>query len=158
MDAYKFYLTDKNKTSVEKKNIKINTQIQKINLGISRLIDTYSDATITKEEFEPKIKILRQRLAIIKGQQKNLQHENNLQHKLEAAIMNLKHFGLNIKAQLKSSDWETKRMIINLLIKRVEIGKEKIGVVFKIAPPNSIKDTKTKNLPYCWGSTHNFYR
>ena len=101
-----------------------------------------------------KVKILRQRLTEVKERQNQLLNEHTLKNGLEAAIINLAQFKSNISARLKNSDWETKRMIINLLIKRVEIGIDNIKVVFKINLPNSIENDQTENLPYCWGSPH----
>ncbi len=153
MDAYKFYINEK-KLNSEENSTKIKDQIHKLNQSISRLIDTYTDELITKEEFGSKIKILRQRLTVTNGQNDQLSVEKNLEEKLDKAIMNLSMFKENITTQLSQTDWKTKQMVISLLIKRVEIGKEQINVVFKINPPPCAKQKQSDDFPYCWEGTY----
>jgi site-specific DNA recombinase len=158
ISAYEDYLSESKQTSLKNENSKLESQIKKLNEGISRLIDSYTEGIINKNEFEPKIKMLRKKLEIVNEQSSNLSNIKNLKEEMNIAMVNLTQFKKHINNGLKRADWETKREIIKLLIKRVEIGKNNIEIVFKINQSNYINNKQKENLPNCWSGTFESHR
>ena len=103
--------------------------------GIARLIDSYAEGLIDKEEFEPRIARMRERLKQIEEQDQPIQDEASLERELTLILGRLDEFASRIKHGLHEADWSTRREIIRALVKRVEIGQEQVQVVFHVNPP-----------------------
>ncbi len=124
-------------------------QITKIRQGMARLIDSYSEGFIQKSEFEPRITRLRQRLADLETQAKQMVDEMTLQEELHLVIHRLEDFAAQVREGLDEADWLTRRDLIRTLVKRVEIGKEEVNVVFRIPPDLDSLTPHEKSLPHC---------
>jgi site-specific DNA recombinase len=118
-------LLDKNKDYLEKEG-------NKLKRGISRLIDSYSQEYIDKDEFEPRIKEMKKILKIIEDQNKEMKEQKNLETELSSIIISLDEFFSCIEQGLENLEWHTKRDIIRTLVKRIEIDQEDVNVVFRI--------------------------
>src|SRR5262249_34338608 len=64
----------------------LDTQIGKLRQGLARLIDSYAEGLIDKQEFEPRITRLRQRLTALEEQAQQLQDEAALHTALQLII------------------------------------------------------------------------
>jgi site-specific DNA recombinase len=102
--------------------------------GISRLIDAYQDGHVDREEFEPRIRSAKQRLAKLEAEAKANSESDAEQQNLQAALDQLQSFAARIRDGLKDADWHLRREIMRALIQKVEIGEEAICVVYKVAP------------------------
>ena len=74
-----------------------------------------------------------------------------------AIVRNLADFSQLVNDGLAQVDWLKKRDIIRALVKRVEIGKEAINVVFKLTPvlgDSSSKENNFESLQRCCGSQY----
>ncbi len=109
-----------------------NRQLAKIRQGIARLIDTYTEGFIDKDEFEPRIKRLRQRQSVLEEKLQQLNQEVNQQQNLRLIITQLEDFAAKVTDGLASADWNTKRELIRTLVQRVEITQDDVNVVFRI--------------------------
>jgi hypothetical protein len=56
------------------------------------------------------------------------------QAELRLVITRLEGFAAKVQDGLAEADWLTKRELIRTLVKRVEIGKEEVNVVFRVPP------------------------
>lgn len=130
----------------------IQTQRGKIQQGMARLIDSYTEGFVQKEEFEPRITRLRQRLGVLEKQVEQIQDQANLQVELQTAIHRLEEFGEKVKDHLDQADWQMRRELIRTLVKRVEIGKKEVNVVFRIQSGPGELVSKEQSSHYCWGS------
>ena len=110
----------------------LETRIGKVRRGIARLIDSYAEGLIEKQEFEPRISRLRQRLADLQGQAQQITDEMAHQVELRLIISRLEEFAMKVRGGLDEADWFTKRELIRTLVKRVEIGKEEVNIVFRV--------------------------
>ncbi len=111
----------------------INAQLSKLRQGVVRLIDSYAEGLIERREFEPRITRLRERVAKLEEQASDLADEASLQGELRLIIGRLEEFTAKIKGGLDEADWTSQRDIIRALVKRVEVEKEQVKVVFRIA-------------------------
>jgi site-specific DNA recombinase len=130
----------------------MQAQRGKIQQGLARLIDSYMEGFVQKDEFEPRITRLRQRLGVLEKQVAQIQDQANLQVELQTAIHRLEEFGEKVKDHLDEADWQMRRELIRTLVKRVEIGKDEVNVVFRILPDSNELALSEQSLHHCWGS------
>jgi site-specific DNA recombinase len=102
--------------------------------GISRLLDAYQEGHVEKEEFEPRIRSAKERLAKLETEAKANSERDAEEQNLRAALDQLQLFAERIRDGLQDADWNTRRDIMRALIKQVEVGEEAIRVVYKVSP------------------------
>ena len=127
----------------------IQAQRSKIQQGIARLIDSYAEGFIQKSEFEPRITRLRQRLAEMEQHEQQIIEEETSRTQLQMAICRLEEFHEKVKEGLKVADWQMKRDLIRTLVKRVEVGKDEVKVIFRIPPDPDHSVGTDKSLQDC---------
>jgi site-specific DNA recombinase len=123
-------------------------QITKVRQGIARLIDIYAEGFIEKQEFEPRIRRLRQRMADLETQAQKISDETSLLEELGLVISRLEDFAAQVQEGLDKADWSTRRNLIRTLVKRVEISKEEVNVVFRIPTGPSESRLDHENLQH----------
>ena len=106
--------------------------INKVKRAIARLIDAYEDDLITKEEFEPRIRAGKNRLAQLQEVHVKLLYRSNEQEELRSVVNHLDEFAEQLADGIERLHWSDKREVIRALVKRVEIGKDDVRVVYKI--------------------------
>ena len=124
-------------------------QIRKLQQGIGRLIDSYAEGLIEKSEFAPRLARLKERVAGLETQAKDLAAQAAVESDLRLIIGHLDDFAATVREQLDELDWETQRGIIRTLVKRVEIDHGQVNVVFRIGPGPLISDPDPTILPHC---------
>jgi site-specific DNA recombinase len=126
-------------------------QAGKLRAGIGRLIDAYAEGVIERSEFEPRVSRLKERLARLEGQIRDLAAQAAQQRDLALVIGQLEAFATAVRQRLDDVDWETQRTIIRALVKRVEIDREEVHVVFRINPATLPPPSNDPGSHYCWG-------
>jgi len=136
----------------------IRNQISRKRRSIARLIDSYTEGYIEKQEFEPRIQRLRQRLTELEAQAKQKAREQAQQAELQQVITRLEEFSAKVKDNLEEADWLTKRDLMRTLVKQVEVGKEDVTIVFRVTPDpfvvdpdRGISSSNQGDLQHCWG-------
>ena len=104
----------------------LEDQIGKLRQGVARLIDSYTEGLIEKDEFEPRVTRLRQRIAHIEEQCETLDDEELLQREMHLIVSRLDDFAVQVGRTLDDLEWSKKREIIRALVRRVEVGLEAI--------------------------------
>ena len=126
------------------------TRLSKLRNGLARLIDSYADGLIEKSEFEPRMKDLRERSTRLESQAKELAGHANMESELRLIVSSLEQFISSVKGGLDQADWMTKRDIIRALVKRVEVDKGQVNVVFRVDPPPFESRPERGGLQHCW--------
>jgi site-specific DNA recombinase len=131
----------------------LEARMGRLRQGIVRLIDSYAEGLIDKEEFEPRVLRLRERLRQMEEQAQHINDEASLQQELVLILGRLDEFAARVKNKLHEADWLLRREIIRALVKRVEIDQEQVRVVFRINPPPSTPQPPlqkdTQGLQHC---------
>jgi site-specific DNA recombinase len=130
----------------------VKSRIKAIKRGVSRLIDSYEEGLIDKEEFEPRIKMAKQKLQKLEGEIGKQIADAEQIKTLQLVIGKMKDFADKIKDNLTNTDWTTRREIIRALVKQIEIDAGEVNIVYKIAPDSLISDSNKPekgNLQYC---------
>jgi site-specific DNA recombinase len=112
----------------------LEQQRTKLRHGLARLIDSYAEGFLEKQEFESRIVRQRQRLATLDEQARQFADAASLQHELRLLIGRLEDFAAQVEDGLEAADWLTRREIIRTLVSRVEIDHTQVNVVFRVPP------------------------
>ena len=122
----------------------VEGQIGQLRQGVARLIDSYAEGLIDKGEFEPRVTRLRQRLARLEEQRQALEEEAALHGELQLIIGRLEDFATTLHDGLERADWTSKRELIRALVKRVEVARDDVNIVFRIDPYPGDADPEKK--------------
>jgi site-specific DNA recombinase len=131
----------------------VGAQITKLRRGMARLIDGYAEGLIEKAEFEPRIKRMKQRVTVLEDQLQQLADEALQQRELKLLIGQLEEFVAKVQRNLAAADWAMKREIIRALVRRVEIDKQEVTVVFRVGPDLSGQRPEKQSSQHCWRRT-----
>jgi site-specific DNA recombinase len=130
----------------------LEAQLGKRRQGWVRLIDSDAEALIEKQEFEPRITRLRQRIAHVEAQRQQLAEEDALHTDLRLIIGRLEDFAAQVQDGLAEADGSRKREMIRALVKRVEVAYDQVKGVFRIDPRPGDPSPEKKSLQDCRGS------
>jgi site-specific DNA recombinase len=131
----------------------VEKQIAKLHQGIARLIDGYAEGYLEKSEAEPRIRRFKERLQALEAQAEQLQKQVQQRADLQLVIGRLEEFSAKVKAGLEQFDWHGRRELIRTLIKRVEIDRERINVVFRVEESTSPSGNGSF-MQDCWRRHH----
>jgi site-specific DNA recombinase len=139
-------------------NSDLSAMIQRVQRGIARLIDAYEDGLVERAEFEPRIKTAKDRLARFQSEAKDRDQQEAQAGELRLVIGQLREFADKLKAGLQQTDWESRREIIRAMVKRVEINKENVRVVYKVSPSPFTDSPERGIMQHCWKRDHSALR
>ena len=127
----------------------LRAQSNKLRQGIARLIDSYAEGVLAKEEFEPRIARMRQRVTSLEDRLQQLADDATQQRDLRLIISQLEDFVATVRGGLATADWLTRREIIRALVRRVEIDKQQVSVIFRVPPTSTNSGPDSGILPDC---------
>jgi site-specific DNA recombinase len=116
--------------------VRLDRQMTMLRRGIDRLIDSYAGGLIEKADFEPRIKGLKQRMSQLHKQQQAAVETANAERDLALVISRLEDFSAKVRQGLDQLDWLGTREIIHTLVRRIEIDRDDVEVVFRVPPPD----------------------
>ncbi len=128
----------------------IQARIRRLEQGLRRLIDSYTDGLIEKIEFQPRIVGLRGRIAKLEAESEQIAGDAMLQKELRLIVGRLEDFCSRVKGSLDEADWLTKRNLIRGLVKRVEVERGQVNVVFRVDPHPFDSRPERGVLQHCW--------
>ncbi len=133
----------------------LEARMSRLRQGVARLIDSYAEGLIDKDEFEPRVTRMRERLKQIEEQALQINDDVSLERELRLILGRLDEFASRVKQGLDQADWSTRRDIIRALVKRVEIDQEHVRVVFRVNPPPGApqppSEKDSPSLQHCGG-------
>ena len=112
----------------------LDRQIAGLRRGIVRLIDSYAEGILEKDQFNPRIRGMQERVARLEEQARKLSNDASRHHTLELVVGRIEQFSAKVKAGLEHADWETRREIIRALVKQIEVDRSQATVVFRVDP------------------------
>lgn len=133
------------------------TQLARLQQGVDRLIDSYAAGLIRKDEFEPRLGRMRERIKRLEAEANELADQERVQSDLRLIIGQLEEFTLRIKEGLEEARWDVRRGVIRALVKRIEVGAEQVNVVFRVDPRPFESSPERGLVHFCLGrqiSTH----
>ena len=140
--------------SVTAESQRLRTAINKAKQSISRLIDAYAEGLLETGEFEPRIRGLKTRLANWEAELRALQDKVRETEELRLVFSRLDDFADQMNAGLQNTDWSQRREILRALVKRVEVDKTTIRIVYKVPERPFVKGPQGGLLQDCWSRYH----
>ena len=110
-------------------------RIATLRRGIGRLIDGYAEGVIERSEFEPRIADLRSRVAQLEEQRREIRAASEAERELTLIVGQLELFSAHVRERLDGLDWTTRRDVLRLMVRRIEIDDGHIEIVFRVPPP-----------------------
>jgi site-specific DNA recombinase len=93
---------------------------------------------------------MKQRVTVLEAQLQQLADEAVQQRELKLLIGQLEEFVVKVQQNLASADWAMKREIIRALVRRVEIDKQEVTVVFRVGPDPFGQHPEKQSSQHCW--------
>jgi site-specific DNA recombinase len=117
---------------------------------LERLIDAYTDGLVRKEEFEPRVKALREQVAAAKEEEAEQQRRQSEGQGLRLVLGCLEEFAHRVHSDLQQVDWATKRDILNKLVKKVLVSATEVTVVYRVGLPPFDGSPTRGVFPHCY--------
>jgi site-specific DNA recombinase len=125
-------------------------QITSSRRAMSRLLDAYTAELVSKEEFEPRMRREKMRLARLESQATETARRQSQRGQLKHVIGQLNDFVEKLRDGLAHADWTTRREIIRTLVKAVTIGADDVKITYRISPsPCSDGPARGPNRQHC---------
>ena len=146
---YQRRLNNKNSEKGDEDGQQLEGLIQKVQRGIARLIDAYSEGLMEKREFEPRVRDFRERLRRLEAEAKEQADLAAQERELRLVIGRVQEFAARVLAGLAEADWSTRREIIRTLVKRVEVEEGEVRVVYRVNISPFAESPQGGSLPDC---------
>ena len=119
-------------TSTSPQHQDLKARRQRVQSGLTRLIDAYTDGYLTKSEFEPRLRAAKQRLRALDAEAKLMTERETRDQQMQVLIHRLEEFAQHVHHGLNSADDGLRRELIRALVKRVELGADDARIVYRI--------------------------
>lgn len=106
--------------------------IAKLKRRMARLIDAYENGWLDKSDFEPRIVRVKERLLREQASLAAAQRETTNEEDLRLLIGHFETFADQVTYGLADADLATKRKLLRLLIKRIEVDSDEVRIVYKV--------------------------
>ena len=112
----------------------LKAQRLKQQYALERLIDSFTEGLISKDQFTPRMARTRSRIAELDTQIQAYSGDIDLMEHLRLGVARLRELSATVGPGLADSDWHRKREVIRTVVQRIEIGHENIRIVFRLSP------------------------
>ena len=110
----------------------LKTQRLKLQHALERLIDSFTEGLIEKDQFTSRMTRTKSRIADLDTKiMDDAGDVDHLEH-LRLAASRLRELAAAVGPHLANSDWHRRRDLIRTLVQRIEIGLEVIKIVFRV--------------------------
>jgi site-specific DNA recombinase len=116
-------------------NEKRQSSVDQLQERIERMIDAYADGLLERHEFESRIGKLRSQHDREVAALISLRGEQSAANDWANAATALSKLASQVEANLETATFELKRELLTLLIRRIEVCRTEIRIVYKV-PPN----------------------
>ena len=121
----------------------LRRQEQSARGAVNRLIDAYTEGTLKKSEFEPRLKKARERLTRLGDELTQLAARDTERTRIRRALACIDEFTSHVSNGLDQADWKTRRELIRLLIDSVSIEIDHVRIVYRINLPLFLQRTQS---------------
>ncbi|HYM06052.1 MAG TPA: zinc ribbon domain-containing protein [Terriglobales bacterium] len=127
----------------------LRAHLGKLQRGVERLIDSYSEGVIDKDQFMSRLSRTKGRIAELEAR---LHADAGCVDREQESRLLADHFrklAVHLGPGLEGADWNRRRAITRSLVQRVEIGRVSITIVFRVPPGIAVpnKDPIMVTLP-----------
>ena len=110
----------------------LKAQRLKLQHALERLIDSFTEGLIEKDQFTSRMARTKSRIAELDAKMKaDAGDVDRLEH-LRLAASRLRELAVAVGPQFAKADWHRRRDIIRTLVQRIEIGRDVLKIVFRV--------------------------
>ncbi len=120
-------------------------QIVRLRHGVDRLIDGYAEGIIDSDEFKPRLAGLKARLTRLQSERETALATQDAERDLQLVLGRIDEFAQRVRAGLDGLDWHGRRDVIRTLVRRIEIDRDQVEIVFRV--PGSTPDDNGRSPP-----------
>ncbi|MGL9779662.1 MAG: recombinase family protein [Wolbachia sp.] len=152
MEEYQRRISEhKNDESLDERFARRENQLKQ---SIEKLMEDYysqgEEKYMREEEYKQTMKKLKERLREIEEEKKKVADQKKLQEEMDLIKDSIKRFSSGVKSELDHPDWQTKRNIIEKVVKQIDIGLDKVDVVFEIKELDDFaQNMQGQSLQHC---------
>lgn len=110
----------------------LKAQLGKLQRGMERLIDSYSEGAIEKEQFVTRLSRTKGRIEEIESRIRASTESAVDGQELRILVDYFRKLAAHLRADLENAGWNRRREIIRSLVDRIEIGRATVAMVFRI--------------------------
>jgi site-specific DNA recombinase len=121
-------------SSADSDNTHLQQSIAQLKRRLGRLIDAYENGWLDKADFEPRVRRAKERLE--REEERLAQHERDASsdEELRLVVGEFASFAAQMTEGLEQADRTTRRKLLRLLIKRIEVDPDAVRIVYKVQP------------------------
>jgi len=119
---------------------RLDKQMSALRRGIGRLNDGYAAGFVEKDEFEPRVTGMKQRLSHLQERHEVAVRAAESERDLCLIISRLEDFTAKASEGLSKLDRSGQREIIRALVRRIEVDGAAIEILFRVPPPTAPYD------------------
>jgi len=108
---------------------------------MERLIDSYSEGAIEKEQFTPRLGRTKGRIAELEARISANAEVADRRQELRMLVHHFRKLAVHLGPDVEAADWERRREIIRSLIERIEIGRTGLAIVFRVPQGTAVSIT-----------------
>jgi site-specific DNA recombinase len=112
----------------------LKAQRLKLQHTLERLIDSFTEGLIEKDQFTLRMTRTKSRIAELDAKIKDDAGDIDQLEHWRLAAKRLRDLATAVGPHLVDSDWHRRREIIRTLVQRIEIGQEDVKIVFRVTP------------------------
>lgn len=110
----------------------LRSQKAKLERALERLIDSFADDLIDKDQFASRMGRTKSRIADLDAKIRAYAGDVDQREHLRLAINRLRELGATVGPELGSADWQRRREIIRTVVQRIDIGTDVIKINFRV--------------------------
>ncbi len=110
----------------------LKSQLVKLQRGMERLIDSYSEGAIDKEQFMPRLDRTKHRIEELESRIHATNKGTDRQQELRFVVDHFKKLAVHLGTNIENADFHRRREIIRSLVERIEIARTIISIVFRM--------------------------
>jgi site-specific DNA recombinase len=118
----------------------LKAELSKLQRGLERLIDTYSEGAIEKEQFAPRLSRTKARIAELEARIRANAESADRRQELQSQADHFRKLASHLGPGVENADWDRRREIIRSLVERVDIGLADLTIVFRV-PQGTVVST-----------------
>lgn len=126
------------------------TQLLKLQHGVGRIIDSYAEGLIEKDQFTSRMKQTKARIAELEGRLSATSDYIDRQEQLHLLSSRLAELSAHLGPHIENTEWSSRRDVVRAIVQRIEINPTAVTIVprFSAATPISIgRTTLSARLP-----------
>ena len=112
----------------------LKAQCLKLQHALERLIDSFTEGLIEKDQFTSRMARTKSRIADLDAKIKAYAGDVDQLEHVRLAASRLRELAAAIGPDLANADWHRRREMIRTLVQRIEIGLEVIKIIFRVTP------------------------